>query len=182
MRPPQTRNWSVSLRTPLATRTWRTGQEPLLQVPDHVVHRRSYGVMTRVSRRATVCAVVWLLGLSACHSSPTQPGDMPLANARWSGDGACLSVTDTGCNLAVGCGHGQFPKPTIRSDGTFDVDGTYRIEIGPISGEPAPPAHFSGSLVGSTLRLNVVPSVRSLPAASYSMTPSSPGTCPVPCL
>jgi hypothetical protein len=42
-------------------------------------------------------------------------------------------VTDSGCNLAVGCGHGQFPRPTVRADGTFDVDGKYRIEVGPIS-------------------------------------------------
>jgi hypothetical protein len=76
----------------------------------------------------------------ACNRSPAGPSEGPLATGRWTGDGACLSVTDTGCNLAVGCGHGQFPRPIIRAGGTFNVDGTYRIEVGPISIEPAPPA------------------------------------------
>jgi hypothetical protein len=90
-------------------------------------------------------------------------------------------VTDAGSNLAVGCGHGQFPRPTIRADGTFDVDGTYRIEIGPISIEPAPPAHFSGVMTGSRLTLSVMPS-GSQPPASYTMTPTMAGSCPIPCV
>src|ERR1700680_2071589 len=114
-----------------------------------------------VTRRASTLVIVWLLALSACRSNPTAPGGTPLANGRWSGNGACLSVTDMGCNLAVGCGHGQFPKPIVRSDGTFDVDGTYRIEVGPVSINPAPPAHFSGSVSGSTLILTFVAHVGS---------------------
>jgi hypothetical protein len=70
----------------------------------------------------------------------------------------------------------------IRADGTFDVDGTYRIEVGPISIEPAPPAHFSGSISSSRLILTVVPTAGSLQLASYSMTPTSVGTCPIPCV
>ena len=108
---------------------------------------------------------------------PTEPNEAPLATGRWTGDGACLSVTETGCSLAVGCGHGQFPRPLVRSDGTFEVDGTYRIEVGPISIEPAPPAHFSGSVVGARLILTVTPSIASLPSASYSMTLTGTGTC-----
>jgi hypothetical protein len=119
--------------------------------------------------------------LLACNRSPTDPGEGPLGTGRWSGEGACLSVTDAGCNLAVGCGHGQFPRPIIRADGSFDVDGTYRIEAGPISIDPAPPAHFSGSLSGSRLIVNVVPS-GSPPAATYTMTPTTAGTCPIPCV
>jgi hypothetical protein len=69
----------------------------------------------------------------------------------------------------------------IRADGTFDIDGTYRIEVGPISIEPAPLAHFSGVVRGSQLTLHVVPS-GSLPAASYSITPTTAGTCPIPCV
>jgi hypothetical protein len=90
-------------------------------------------------------------------------------------------VADTSCSLAVGCGHGEFPRPTIRADGTFDVDGTYRIEVGPISINPAPPAHFSGAVTGSRLRVNVAPSGSLLPA-SYSMTSTTTGTCPIPCV
>jgi hypothetical protein len=135
-----------------------------------------------VSGRTSTVVIVWLLALPACRSNPTAPGGTPLANGRWSGNGACLSVTDVGCNLAVGCGHGQFSKPTVRPDGTFDIDGTYRVEVGPVSINPAPPAHFSGSVSGSTLILNVLPTVGSLPPASYLMAPSVPGDCPIPCV
>ena len=117
-----------------------------------------------------------------CSRAPVSPDQGPLATGRWTGDGACLSVSDTGCNLAVGCGHGQFPRPIIRADGTFEGDGTYRIEVGPISIEPAPAAHFSGSIAGSRLTLTVVPTGGSLRPASYSMTPASNGGCPVPCV
>ena len=120
--------------------------------------------------------------LPACHGSPTEPRETALANGRWTGDGACLAVTDADCNLAVGCGHGQFPRPMIRANGTFEAEGTYRIEIGPISQNPAPPAHFSGVVQGSVLVLTVVPTAPSLPPASYSMRPGSPGACPVPCV
>jgi hypothetical protein len=128
---------------------------------------------------ALSCTCGFLVG---CDVNPTEPREAPLANGRWTGNGACLSVTDEGCNLAVGCGHGQFPKPTIRADGTFDVDGTYRIEAGPVSINPAPPAHFSGSVNGSTLILNVAPTFESLPPASYSMKSSAAGSCPIPCV
>lgn len=127
-------------------------------------------------------AAVLVGGLLACSRSTTSPSAGPLAIGRWTGGGACLSVTDAGCNLAVGCGHGQFSRPIIRADGTFDVDGTYRIEVGPVSIEPAPPAHFSGSMAGARLILTVVPSAGSLQPASYSMTPTSAGTCPTPCV
>jgi hypothetical protein len=132
--------------------------------------------MSLIAALAASCVV------AACQSSSTAPTEAPLAVGRWTGNGACLSVTDTGCNLAVGCGHGQFARPIIRADGTFDVDGTYRVEIGPVSIDPAPAAHFSGSLSGSTLSLHVVPSVASLPPASYTLAPTTAGTCPIPCV
>ena len=128
-----------------------------------------------------VVALVACGGLLACNRNPLGASEGPLSNGRWTGDGACLAVADTGCNLAVGCGHGQFPRPIIRADGTFDIDGTYRIEVGPISIEPAPPAHFSGVVTGSRLTLRVVPS-GSLPPASYSITPTTAGGCPIPCV
>jgi len=137
--------------------------------------------MARWASRLFVVALVACGGLSACNRNPAGPSEGPLANGRWTGNGGCLSVTDSGCNLAIGCGHGQFPRPIIRADGTFDVDGTYRIEVGPISIEPAPAAHYSGVVIGSRLILNVTPS-GSLPPASFSMTPTTAGTCPIPCV
>src|SRR5262245_56447171 len=120
--------------------------------------------------------------VSSCHGNPTGPNGGALTMGRWTGGSACLSVTDTGCNLVVGCGHGQFPRPTLRADGTFDENGTYRIEAGPISIEPAPPAQFSGSVSGSRLTLTVLPSVASVPPASYSMTLTGTDRCVVPCV
>jgi hypothetical protein len=136
--------------------------------------------MRRVLMRG-LCLVA-VAFVSSCHGSPTAPNEAPLAIGRWTGGGSCLSVTETACDLVVGCGHGQFPRPALRADGTFDVGGTYRIEAGPISIEPAPPAQFSGSVRGFSLTLTVSPSAASLPPASYSLTLAGTGRCVVPCL
>jgi hypothetical protein len=137
--------------------------------------------MRRWAARLSVVAIIACGDPCACSRNPAGPSQGPLASGRWVGAGSCLSVTDTGCNLAIGCGHGQFSRPIIRADGTFDADGTYRIEVGPISIQPAPAAHFSGVVTGSGLTLTVMPS-GSLPPASYSMTPTTDGTCPIPCV
>ncbi len=121
------------------------------------------------------CAVV------ACGGPPTEPGLVALSDGRWAGDGPCLSVAGQLCNFTIGCGHGQFPRPTLRADGSFDVDGTYRIEAGPISIDPAPAAHFSGALTDTTLSLRVVPSGGS-PLGPYTLRLAASGTCSVPCL
>ena len=80
--------------------------------------------MKQGALRLFMMALVACGGLLGCNRNPSGPSAGPLAIGRWTGDGACLSVADTACNLAVGCGHGQFSRPTIRADGTFDVDGT----------------------------------------------------------
>src|SRR5215468_9249923 len=117
----------------------------------------------RVVAVGLVCFVV-----SNCAETPMQPHATNLPMGRWSADGgACLSVASDQCDLVVGCGHGQFPPPVIRADGTFEVSGTYRIEAGPISINPAPPAVFSGLLTGETVTLSVTPSDPSLRPASY---------------
>jgi hypothetical protein len=77
--------------------------------------------MTRLPASVLVVALVACGGLLGCHGSPSDPGEGPLTTGRWTDEGACLSVTDTGCNLAVGGGHGQFPRPTARAYGAFDV-------------------------------------------------------------
>ena len=120
---------------------------------------------------------------SSCSGSAIQPHDTMLPPGRWTGDGACLSVAQDACDLVVGCGHGQFPLPAVRADGTFGVEGTYRIEAGPVSVNPAPPATFSGDVRGQTLTLTVTPSASSLPPASYALhLTSASGRCTVPCL
>jgi hypothetical protein len=134
--------------------------------------------LTRIVVIGLVC-----LFADACAETPTQPRDTILPTGRWTGDGACLSVGADGCDLVVGCGHGQFPSPVVHSDGTFEVDGTYRIEVGPISINPAPPAMFSGVLKGQTLTLSVTPSDPSLQPASYVLQlTNGTGKCVVPCV
>jgi hypothetical protein len=127
-----------------------------------------------------VALVMTCAFLVSCHESPVVPSGELLANGRWIGENVCLTVTDTGCTLVAGCGEGAFSRPIIRTNGTFEVDGTYRVQIGPMSLEPAP-AHFTGSVAGSMLILTVVPSGSS-PAATHSMTRAGPGTCVNPCV
>ncbi|HYT77465.1 MAG TPA: hypothetical protein VEL79_22095 [Vicinamibacterales bacterium] len=104
-----------------------------------------------------------------------------MPTGRWTGD-ACLSAAADGCDLVVGCGHGQFPAPAVHADGTFEVNGTYRIEVGPVSIDPAPPAMFSGVLKGQTLTLSVTPSDPSLRPASYVLQlTNGTGKCAVTC-
>jgi len=134
-----------------------------------------------VTLRVAAAALAICGACAACSGSPTDVHGGPLPLGRWTGDGACLSVAESQCNLAVGCGHGQFLRPTIRSDGAFDVDGTYRVEVGPVSIAPGPPAHFSGSVSdSSTITLRVVPTSAASPPASYVLRPAAPGSCPIP--
>jgi hypothetical protein len=92
-------------------------------------------------------------------------------------------VAPEGCDLVVGCGHGQFARPVLQADGKFEIDGTYRIEAGPISINPAPPAIFSGILRGQTLTLSVTPSDPSLrPGSLVLQLTNASGKCAVPCV
>lgn len=116
----------------------------------------------------------------SCGGSPTEPRTLRIADGRWTGDGACLTVRSGENNLVVGCGHGVFPAPEIRNDGTFDVDGTYRIEAGPISIDPPPPAHYSGSVTATTVTLTVRPA--SGPAATYRLRMNANGQCGPACV
>jgi len=134
--------------------------------------------LTRMVAAGLVCLLV-----DACAGTPTQPRDSTLPAGRWTGDGGCLSVAVDGCDLVVGCGHGQFPPPVVHADGTFEVNGTYRIEVGPITISPAPPAMFSGVLRGQTLTLSVTPGDPSLRPASYVLQlTNASGKCAVPCV
>jgi len=123
------------------------------------------------------------LVIAGCGATPTQPRDTTLPAGRWTGNNGCLSVAVDGCDLVVGCGHGQFPSPVVHADGTFEVGGTFRIEVGPISIDPAPPAIFSGVVKGQTLTITVAPSDRSVLPASYVLQlTNASGKCAVPCL
>src|SRR4051794_21499269 len=94
-------------------RLWRTTTAPSAKV---------------VTLKTTIALVI-VAAAFGCHEHPISPSGS-LAEGRWSGGAACLSVTSDRCTLVVGCGHGVFARPTVQSDGTFDVDGTYRIEAG----------------------------------------------------
>src|SRR5207247_5508109 len=107
--------------------------------------------LIRIVSVALICLV------AACAGAPTLPRDTTLMAGRWTGDGGCLSVAVDGCDLVVGCGHGQFPPPVVHADGTFEVNGTYRIEVGPITISPAPHAMFAGVPCGQTLTGGLTP-------------------------
>jgi len=144
-------------------------------------HSRLAGAGTWLTRTVAVGLVCLLT--NTCAETPTQPRDTTLPTGRWTSAGGCLSVAVGGCDLVVGCGHGQFPPPAVHADGTFEINGTYRIEVGPISINPAPPAMFSGVLRGQTLTLSVTPSDPSLRPASYALhLTNASGKCAVPCV
>ena len=162
-----------------------TGPAPGWWSRGHVAHKRSTEPLVtsarsilRLVRNGLLCFLV-----AACGGTSTQPRNTTLAVGRWTGDGACLSVAVDGCDLVVGCGHGQFAQPDVHADGTFAVSGTYRIEAGPISVNPAPPATFSGVLTGQTLTLSVIPDDPSLRPASYVLRlTNDAGKCALPCV
>ncbi|HSP16826.1 MAG TPA: MerR family transcriptional regulator [Thermoanaerobaculia bacterium] len=135
-----------------------------------------------------ILGTVLTLFLLACNNGPTEPRAFVIADGRWSGDGACLLVRSSqntfphSITLIAGCGHGEMPLPTVRNDGTFDVDGTYRIEAGPVSINPAPPAHYSGTLTNTELILKVQPSDPAMPAATYRFHMDPNGTCAPACV
>jgi len=132
--------------------------------------------LVRIPAAAIVCLLT-----STCAGGPAEPTSLPAG--RWTGDAACLSVADQGCDFVAGCGHGRFPPPAVGRDGAFTVDGTYRIEAGPISIEPAPPATFSGIVSGSTITLAVIPRDPALRPASYVLRlTNGSGRCAVPCV
>jgi hypothetical protein len=135
----------------------------------------------RLTRIIAVGIVSLVIG--ACAGTPTQPRDTILPMGRWTGANGCLSVAVDGCDLVVGCGHGRFKPPVVHGDGTFEVSGTYRVEVGPISIDPAPPAIFSGVVQGQTLTITVAPSDRSVLPVSYVLRlTNESGKCAVPCL
>jgi hypothetical protein len=136
--------------------------------------------MGKLSVALVATIVVAIIG---CARSPTDPRVEALALGRWSDGSVCLSVTEQACDLVVGCGHGQFPRPDVGGDGAFAVDGTYRIEVGPISINPAPPARFVGKVAGDTLTITVIPTQSSLTPATYALrVTNSSARCTVPCL
>jgi DNA-binding transcriptional MerR regulator len=121
--------------------------------------------------------------LLSCNGNPTEPRTIAFVEGTWSASGACLVVRNTPTfTLVAGCGHGEFPKPEIRGDGTFEIEGTYRIEAGPVSIDPPPPAHYSGSVTNSTITLRVQPSDPKLAPASYIFRFDPQATCAPRCL
>lgn len=128
-------------------------------------------------------AIAALLG-SCSGDTPTSPitaapaQQVALAVGQWSSEeSVCLTVTQQESSLFSGCGRGRFPTPAIRSDGTFDIDGTFRFEAGPTLDTPAAPAHFSGRINGTTLNLTVQQTGTSAPPESFALKFAGEGTC-----
>jgi len=131
-------------------------------------------------RKVFVLAAVLLV---SCNGSPTDPDGSPrdLPLGRYSNDTSCVSIAQSECDLVAGCWHGRFTRPTIAS-GRFSVSGTYRLEAGPVSTDPPPPATFSGTIAGTTLTITVERTDKSIPPATYVVTLAGAGNCPQLCL
>lgn len=122
------------------------------------------------------------VSMHACANA-SAPTDITMPLGRWAGSGACLSVAADGCDLVVGCGHGQFSRPIVHPDGSFAITGTYRIEVGPVSINPAPPAAFSGTLTGGSVTLTIAPTDPALKPFSVQLQlTDGTGRCAVPCV
>ena len=136
----------------------------------------------------TAIVPVLLLTLMACHDGgPTAPRAMTIASGRWTGDGACVLVADESTiprqiRLTAGCAQGVFTFPVVRSDGTFEADGTYGIVAGPVRQDPLPPAHYSGKLTSSGMTVSVTPSNSTILPATWNLQIASGASCPTPCL
>jgi hypothetical protein len=127
--------------------------------------------------------------LATCGGSPTDPtpninthggGETAsLAVGRWSGENVCVSVEGADVYLISGCMRGHFAKPTVQSNGTFTIDGTYRFEGGPTTNETTN-AHFTGKIAGTTLTLTVQPAGGS--SVMYEVTLAGSGSCPSLCV
>lgn len=128
-----------------------------------------------------------VLTLMACNGSPTEPRVRAIAEGLWTGDGACLMVPGANqvprtATLSAGCWKGTFPTPDVSDDGTFEVEGTFRIEAGPVSNDSPPPAHYSGVLTNATLTLTVTPTGPSAQRTTFRLHPDRNGSCGPACL
>jgi hypothetical protein len=129
-----------------------------------------------------------VLTLMTCNGSPTEPRVRAIAEGLWTGDGGvCLRVpsvnqTPRTAILTAGCGKGTFPTPDVGDDGTFEVEGTFRVEAGPVSNDPPPAAHYSGVLTGTTLTLTVTPTGPSAQRTTYRLHLDPNGSCGPACL
>jgi DNA-binding transcriptional MerR regulator len=153
------------------------------------VKRERDKVLSHVKKELqAILKILSVVLLLSCNHGPTEPRTRVIADGRWSSDGACLTVRSSpnvsphSITLIAGCGHGELPLPEIRDDGSFDVDGTYRIEAGPVSIDPPPPAHYSGVLTNTTLTLRVQPSNPSVPANTFVFHMDPNVTCAPRCL
>jgi hypothetical protein len=129
-----------------------------------------------------------VLTLIACNGSPTEPRVRAIAEGLWTGEGGvCLRVpsvnqTPRTAILTAGCGKGTFPTPDVRDDGTFEVEGTFRVEAGAVSNDPPPPAHYTGVLTNTTLTLTVTPTDPSAQRTTYKLHLDPNGSCGPACL
>jgi hypothetical protein len=148
--------------------------------------------MESIMRYASLLLVASAALLLSCsdRSSPTAPAPLSqsgqavvLSLGRWSGEqagSACMTVAQSETSVIAGCWRGSFATPSLRSDGTFDAEGTFRFEAGPSNDTPAPAAHFSGALNGTTLTLTVRQTTGQ--QTSFALTFAGEGTCSALCV
>lgn len=84
----------------------------------------------------------------------TADGTAGLAAGHWGGADACVDVDATQVVIRTSCAISFFALPLLAADGSFSGDGTYQPIPGAGPADPVP-AHFSGSVNGTTLTLTI---------------------------
>jgi hypothetical protein len=108
--------------------------------------------MTRVA--ALIGAIVVIVACGSTAGVP--PADAKLALGQWGGDSGAMIVSDTAMHLHINCTYGDVSgRIALRSDGTFDVAGSYLLRAFPIAVGPPMPARFTGRVNGSSATVTV---------------------------
>jgi hypothetical protein len=108
----------------------------------------------------------------------TADGTAGLAAGHWGGADACVDVDATQVVVRTSCAISFFVLPVLAADGSFSGDGTYQPIPGAGPADPVP-AHFSGSVNGTTLTLTIQTAHDSIGPATVKLGVQGP--CPGGC-
>ena len=125
-------------------------------------------------------AVLFVLASSLCAQAQTNSSALGAAGSVWGGDHVKLEVTAEGATLEFDCASGTLSKPlTADAGGNFKIKGTFtRERPGPVmrdSPNTAAAATYSGTITGSTMRLNITAGSQNDSMGDYVLGRGQPG-------
>jgi len=125
-------------------------------------------------------AVLLVLASSLCAQAQTNSSALGAAGSVWGGDHVKLEVTAEGATLEFDCASGTLSKPlTADAQGNFKLQGTFtRERPGPVmrdSPNTAAAATYSGTITGSTMRLNITAGSQNDSMGDYVLVRGQPG-------